>query len=87
MVLPEDQVQRLAAQSEGGNARVTVDLIRRVVVSPRGEEMPFAIEDIRRDALLEGLDDIGLTLKQEPPSPRSRPGTVPRGPWIWQPGV
>ncbi len=58
-------MDRLAEQCAGGNARVTVDLQRQVVVSPHGEEMAFAIEAIRRDALLEGLDEIGLTLKHD----------------------
>jgi 3-isopropylmalate/(R)-2-methylmalate dehydratase small subunit len=87
VVLPEEQVQKLAAQSESGNARVTVDLVRRVVISPRGEEMPFPIEDIRRDALLEGLDDIGLTLKYDTAIAAFQAQDRAERPWIWQPGA
>jgi 3-isopropylmalate/(R)-2-methylmalate dehydratase small subunit len=87
VVLPEEQVQKLAAQSESGNARVTVDLVRRVVISPRGEEMPFPIEDIRRDALLEGLDDIGLTLKYDTAIAAFQAQDRVERPWIWQPGA
>ncbi len=47
----------------GGNARLTVDLARQVVVRPNGEEIPFEIDPFRRHLLLEGLDDIGQTLQ------------------------
>lgn len=47
----------------GGNARVTVDLARQVVVRPNGEEIPFDIDPFRKHLLLNGLDDIGQTLQ------------------------
>ena len=47
----------------GGNARVTVDLERQVVVRPNGEEIPFEIDPFRKHSLLNGLDDIGQTLQ------------------------
>ena len=47
----------------GGNARVTVDLERQVVVRPSGEEIPFEIDAFRKNLLLNGLDDIGQTLQ------------------------
>jgi 3-isopropylmalate/(R)-2-methylmalate dehydratase small subunit len=50
----------------GGNARITVDLRRQVVVRPNGEEIAFEIDDFRRHSLLEGLDDIGQTLQHAP---------------------
>lgn len=46
----------------GGNARLTVDLRRQVVLRPSGEEIAFKIDDTRRHLLLEGLDEIGQTL-------------------------
>lgn len=87
VVLPAEQVGRLAEQSAGGNTRVTIDLVRRVVISPRGEEMPFAVEDIRRDALLEGLDDIGLTLKHAGAITAFQTQDRAARPWVWQPGA
>ena len=48
----------------GGNARITVDLQRQVVVRPNGEEIAFATDPFRRGLLLEGLDDIGQTLQR-----------------------
>ena len=43
--------------------RLTVDLERKLVVTPDGEEIPFEVDDFRRHCLLHGLDDIGLTLQ------------------------
>jgi len=47
----------------GGNARLTVDLERQVVVRPSGEEIPFEVDAFRKHCLLNGLDDIGQTLQ------------------------
>jgi 3-isopropylmalate/(R)-2-methylmalate dehydratase small subunit len=50
----------------GGNARLTVDLERQVVVRPSGEEIPFEVDAFRKHCLLHGLDDIGQTLAHAP---------------------
>ena len=42
---------------------LTVDLARQVVVKPQGEELPFDIQPFRKYCLLNGFDDIGLTLR------------------------
>ncbi len=49
----------------GGNARLTVDLPRQVVIRPNGEEIPFTIDPFRKHLLLNGLDDIGQTMQRE----------------------
>jgi 3-isopropylmalate/(R)-2-methylmalate dehydratase small subunit len=46
----------------GGNARLTVDLQRQLVIRPNGEEIAFEVDPSRRHLLLEGLDEIALTL-------------------------
>jgi len=46
----------------GANARITVDLERQVVARPNGEQIPFDTDPLRRKMLLEGQDEIGLTL-------------------------
>jgi 3-isopropylmalate/(R)-2-methylmalate dehydratase small subunit len=43
--------------------RLTVDLERQVVVKPDGAEIAFEVQGFRRYCLLNGLDDIGLTLR------------------------
>jgi len=64
--LPDADVKRLM---EGVNldtgSELTVDLERKVVVTPDGGETPFEIDEATRHRLLNGLDDIGLTLEHE----------------------
>ena len=48
----------------GGNARITVDLARQVVVRPNGEEIAFSIDAFRKQLMLLGLDDIGQTMQR-----------------------
>ncbi len=48
----------------GTNARITVDLQRQVVVRPNGEEIAFTVDPLRRQMLLEGLDEIGQTMQR-----------------------
>jgi 3-isopropylmalate/(R)-2-methylmalate dehydratase small subunit len=82
-----DQVERLARECAGGNARITVDLERRVVVTPRGETLPFHVEAIRRDALLAGLDEIGLTMTLELAIDAFQSQDRVTRPWVWRPGA
>ncbi len=85
--LSQPDVARLAEACAGGNARVTVDLRRRVVVFPHGEEVGFDIEPIRRDAMLEGLDEIGLTLKHTAAIASFQATDRAKRPWVWHPGA
>lgn len=68
----------LMADAElGANARLTIDLERQVIVRPNGEAVPFTVDPLRRRMLLEGLDDIGVTLRHAPAIDRyeaARPG-------------
>jgi 3-isopropylmalate/(R)-2-methylmalate dehydratase small subunit len=62
--LPREVCEQLVEDARlGGNARITVDLEREVVVRPSGEEIPFKIDPLRRHLLLNGLDDIGQTMQ------------------------
>ena len=57
-------IDRLFAETEGNEGyRLTVDLERQQVITPDGDELAFEIDPFRRRCLLEGLDDIGLTLQ------------------------
>jgi 3-isopropylmalate/(R)-2-methylmalate dehydratase small subunit len=79
--LPEEAVQRLIdTVRDDPEARVSVDLEGRVVKAP-GFEQPFAFDNFARYRLLNGLDDIGLTLTHEDELEafeRSRPGYLPK---------
>ncbi|MCB5943743.1 3-isopropylmalate dehydratase small subunit [Acidocella sp. KAb 2-4] len=62
--LPEAEVAKLMDDAGlGTNARLTIDLERQVVVRPNGEEIGFEVDPFRKHCLLNGLDDIGLTLQ------------------------
>ncbi len=64
MKLPRAVVDQLMQDSRmGGNARLTVDLDRQVVVRPSGEEIAFEVDALRKHLMLNGLDDIGQTLQ------------------------
>ena len=41
----------------------SIDLERQVIVKPQGEEIPFEVQAFRKYCLLNGFDDIGLTLR------------------------
>jgi len=65
--LPREICDQLIEDAKlGGNARITVDLQRQVVVRPNGTEIKFEVDPFRRHLLLEGLDDIGQTLMHAP---------------------
>jgi 3-isopropylmalate/(R)-2-methylmalate dehydratase small subunit len=63
ITLPREICDQLMADARlGGNARLTVDLARQMVVRPNGEEIRFETDPLRRRMLLEGMDEIGQTL-------------------------
>jgi 3-isopropylmalate/(R)-2-methylmalate dehydratase small subunit len=66
----------------GGNARITIDLQRQVVVRPNGEEIHFDIDPFRKRSLLNGLDDIGQTLQHETSIGRHEARQRERQPWL-----
>lgn len=63
IVLKEDVVDKMFADVEANEGyELAVDLPRQVVVTPSGEEFSFDIDEFSKGCLLEGLDEIGLTL-------------------------
>jgi len=64
IVLKEEEVDELfkAVDTKPGMS-LTVDLQSQKVVSPEGKEYSFEVDDFRKHCLLNGLDDIGLTLE------------------------
>ncbi|MHA6264765.1 3-isopropylmalate dehydratase small subunit [Arenibacterium sp. CAU 1754] len=66
IALPQDQVDVLMKDAEkGANARMTVDLENQIITTSDGEEFPFEVDSFKKHCLLEGLDDIGLTMAKE----------------------
>ena len=65
IVLPQEQVDLLMDDAErGANAVVTVDLETLTISGPDGGTIGFELDEFRRHCLLNGLDDIGLTLEK-----------------------
>jgi 3-isopropylmalate/(R)-2-methylmalate dehydratase small subunit len=64
LVLAEAKVDRLFVEAAAfPGYRLTIDLPRQRVVRPDGEEWEFEVDPFRKDCLLNGWDDIGLTLR------------------------
>ena len=65
VVLPQEQVDVLMKDSEkGANARMTVDLERQEITSSDGQVFAFDVDSFRKHCLMNGLDDIALTLEK-----------------------
>src|SRR3546814_933853 len=65
IVLPELQVARLFDEVKGfAGYKLRIDLERQVVIAQDGRELAFDVEPFRKHCLINGLDDIGLTLRQ-----------------------
>jgi len=64
IVLPADEVEALFAQVEATPGyKLTIDLPVQLVVRPDGKSIPFQVDAFRKECLLNGWDDIGLTLR------------------------
>ncbi|MFO1419218.1 MAG: 3-isopropylmalate dehydratase small subunit [Methylotetracoccus sp.] len=63
IALPADQVDRLFALAEPG-IELTIDLEAQTITLPGGEQIAFDVEPSRKHRLLNGLDDIALTLQR-----------------------
>lgn len=85
IVLPEAVVDRLfddVAAFPG--FELTIDLERQVVVKPQGDELPFEVQAFRKYCLLNGLDDIGLTLRHKDKIAAFESERLARKPWLAQ---
>ena len=83
IALPQEQVDALMRDAErGSNARMTVDLEAQTVTSSDGQRFPFEIDPHQRRCLLEGLDDIALTLEQAPAIDAFEAQAAQSRPWV-----
>ena len=65
IVLPQEQVDVLMKDAEKGeNARMTVDLEAQEITTSDGEVISFEVDAFKKHCLLNGLDDIGLTMEK-----------------------
>lgn len=83
VVLPADVVDALfAAVAATPGYALKVDLARQVVVTPQGVEHPFEVEPFRKHCLLNGLDDIGLTLQHQAEIEAFQAKRLTARPWL-----
>jgi 3-isopropylmalate/(R)-2-methylmalate dehydratase small subunit len=66
IILPQQQVDLLMEDAKkGANAVLTVDLESQTISRPDGRKIAFDLDPFRKHCLLNGLDDIGLTLQKQ----------------------
>ena len=83
IVLPESTISQLFDECLAfPGYTLTVDLERQVVVKAQGEEIPFAVEAFRKYCLLNGFDDIGLTLRQSDKIAAFEAQRLAQKPWL-----
>ena len=86
IALPEETIRQIATETEAaqGARHTRVDLAREVVVTPDGHEVPFTVDARKREALLEGLDDIALTLRLQDRINAWYAADRTARPWAWE---
>ena len=83
IVLPEAQVAQLFDEALAfPGYSLTIDLERQVIIKPQGEEINFEVEAFRKYCLLNGFDDIGLTLLQSDKIKAFEAKRLAQKPWL-----
>ncbi|MEQ8895923.1 MAG: 3-isopropylmalate dehydratase small subunit [Roseovarius sp.] len=83
IALPQEQVDVLMKDAEkGSNARITVDLEAQTVTSSDGESFAFDVDSFKKHCLLEGLDDIGLTMEKSDAIAEFETRASAERPWV-----
>jgi 3-isopropylmalate/(R)-2-methylmalate dehydratase small subunit len=83
IVLPEAQVAKLFDEVAAfPGYSLTIDLERQVVVNPSGDELSFEVQAFRKYCLLNGFDDIGLTLRHAEKIKAFEAERLTQKPWL-----
>ena len=83
IVLPEHEVARLFDEVAAfAGYRLVVDLPRQVVVKPDGIELAFDVQSFRKYCLVNGFDDIGLTLRHADKIRAYEAERIAKMPWL-----
>ncbi|MEO9654650.1 3-isopropylmalate dehydratase small subunit [Marinomonas dokdonensis] len=84
IVLQAEEVDQLFAEvTASAGANIVVDLEEQTVTSPSGAKFEFSVDSFRKHCLLNGLDDIGLTLQQEAHIRRYEEKRMNEAPWLF----
>ena len=82
-MLSELEVSRLFDEVKGFSGyKLRIDLERQVVIAPDGREMSFQIDEFRKYCLLNGFDDISLTLQKADKIRAFEAERLARHPWL-----
>ncbi|AFO92635.1 3-isopropylmalate dehydratase small subunit [Phaeobacter inhibens] len=83
IVLPQEQVDLLMKDAEkGANARMTVDLEAQEISTSDGEVIKFEVDAFKKHCLLNGLDDIGLTMEKATSIASFEDKAAQERPWV-----
>ena len=83
ITLPQEIIDKLMLDAENGeNARLSVDLELQQITRPDGEVISFKIEPFKKHCLLNGLDDIGLTMQKEDKITKFEDSAKVLQPWL-----
>ncbi|SFV37833.1 3-isopropylmalate dehydratase small subunit [Hyphomicrobium facile] len=81
--LPQSDVDKLMDDANrGANAKITVDLEKQEITGPDGGVIKFEIDPFRKHCLLNGLDNIGLTLEKGKQISSFETSTASTRPWL-----
>ncbi|WP_067099567.1 3-isopropylmalate dehydratase small subunit [Marinomonas atlantica] len=85
IVLKEEEVDQLFEEVEANEGyELTVDLENQTVKTPSGTEFSFQVDAFRKHCLLNGLDDIGLTLQQADAIHAYEEKRIQTAPWLFE---
>lgn len=83
IVMPQEFVDVLMEDArKGANARMTIDLVGQVVTTSDGQEFPFEVDSFKKHCLIEGLDDIGLTMAKAAEIDTFETAAAQSRPWV-----
>ncbi|MDR9485293.1 MAG: 3-isopropylmalate dehydratase small subunit [Sediminimonas sp.] len=83
IALPQEQVDILMKDAEkGANARMDIDLEAQTITTSDGEVIRFDIDPFRKHCLINGLDDIALTLEKAPAIDAFEARAAAARPWV-----
>jgi 3-isopropylmalate/(R)-2-methylmalate dehydratase small subunit len=82
VVSPEDLEKLFDDAKRGANATLTIDLERQEIHGPDGGTVTFDIDPARKEKLLQGLDDIGVTMERTPAISGFEQKVAAERPWI-----
>ena len=85
IVLPAAKVAELfAAMYADEGYKLKIDLPAQTVITPAGESIPFEVDEFRKHCLVNGLDDIGLTLQDADDIRAYESKLMTKSPWLFR---